>query len=190
LLFSACVKEEVDINVGSSAPLFKVNMSINNLEQLLIEAGKEDFYLFTNYLNDSTEDLVHMSSEFSKLDNCLSDCVIAFSISTNNIPSAEVDAYFAADADFSNFKISSAPESSGHIVLTFTNHDGVEFRTDLGLQNETTVFTIQNIQPYHKNELGQETKLLSAVFSATFYNEANEQFSVNDGELVFAVAVP
>jgi hypothetical protein len=190
LLFSACAKEQVDINVGSTAPLFKVNMSIDNLEQLLIEAGKEDFYLYTNYLNDSLEGLLHMNSEFSKLDECISDCSLAFAIAINNIPIGEVDAYFADDADFSKFDIASAPESPGHVVLSFTNNDGVEFRTDLGVQNETAAFTIQSIQRYQKNELGQQTKLLRAVFSGTFYNDVNEQFSVNNGDLVFAVAVP
>lgn len=60
-------------------PVFSVAADFG-LSEILFEAGKEDFYMFTSYDVDSLGVLV-LKGEFNKLENCLLNCEESLSIS-------------------------------------------------------------------------------------------------------------
>ena len=95
-LLSACAKEKLEVIIPSQQPIFKVNL-LKDGDSLLIEAGRNDFYLFTDNIISTAGDVFSPYSEFAKLDQCTVDCLEAFSIQIRNIPIDEVDTYFSEE---------------------------------------------------------------------------------------------
>jgi hypothetical protein len=82
--FSSCAKEQLEVDIPPQTPLFKVNL-MKDGQQLLIEAGKDDFYLFTDASISTAGDVFAPISEFAKLEPCIANCLETFSINIKNL---------------------------------------------------------------------------------------------------------
>ncbi|MFK7808797.1 MAG: hypothetical protein AB8F74_13420 [Saprospiraceae bacterium] len=187
-LLSACAKEELVLDPIQDEPLFKVDVNKNN-ESFLIEAGRNDFYLFTDYTLGQSADNFSPLSEFAKLEDCSSDCTEAFNIEIHNVSVEERENFFGENWEASNFALKSNSDPLGNVSFSYTDAAGVTYSSNLGEQSNSAFFKVTNIQSYLKNEKNQDTKLMYAELDCELYDNSGNSISFSNGELVFAVAI-
>ncbi len=188
--FASCAKEQLEVEVPQQTPLFKVNL-MKNGQPLLIEAGKDNFYLYTDASVSADGDIFAPISEFSKLDPCTSNCLETFSINIKNIPTAEVNSYFD-ETDFNpeKFNLLANPDSAGAVIIKYVNQDGIEYLSSLGAQTNENHFTITEIETYLNNDKGQQTKLVHAILQCNLYNNSGTSIELKSEEIIVAIAIP
>lgn len=188
--FTNCAKEQLEVEVPVNTPLFKVSL-INNNQPLVIEAGKDGFYLYTDASVSSDGELFGPISEFAKLDPCLDNCSESFSVTINNIPTSEVNAFFN-ESDFNPEKINllTDPNETGAVIIRYVDQNEVEYLSTLGTQETDSHFTISEIEPYINNEKGQQTKLAHASLKCQLYSDSGVVLNMESIEVVIAIALP
>lgn len=82
LFLASCRGDEPPIGNPESEVIFFIDGTIDGNE-FLIEAGRENVYLFTDYSLDSNG-LYQFKGDFEKTNNCTTNCMEAFSITINN----------------------------------------------------------------------------------------------------------
>ena len=189
-LITACNKEKLEVDIPPQVPLFKVDL-IKDGEPLLIEAGRNDFYLYTDNNLDASGVAFNPFSVFAKLDPCTSDCHESFSVHILNIPVEEVEIYFNEE-DFNPEKFALGIDSNlpGAVEISYTSSEGVLYKSSLGDQDPTDFFNLTQIEPYLENENGQQTKLIHVGLQCRLFNSTGESIAFSQGELVVAVALP
>lgn len=189
-LFTACAKENLELDLPQDEPLFIVDVMKNGSE-FLIEAGRDDFYLFTDNSLNEIDEVFSPYSEFAKTDQCTSECLESFSLTILNIPTNEADSYFNNDPIVpSKFNLKATTSDAGAVLISYINPQGTVYLTSNGIQEENDHFTITAIQPYLKNENGQDTKLIHADLDCHLYSGTGDVLEIKSGKIIIAVALP
>ena len=193
--FIACSKDSDDLispelDDYNDAPVFSFSA---NEGEYLIQAGVNDFYMFTEYFQDTMGNYSFIG-RFAKLPNCSINCneELSFRISISSasqFPSPDLvnEVFSTTSFDIGNANSTSA---SGNVWIEYRDQDDVTYRTDL-LENIESSFNILSIDEYNRNENDEPTKILRVTFDAELKStESEDIIFFNNAEAVIAIAYP
>lgn len=196
-IFLACAGEKDDglfqpvaEDFISDQPVFKFTASS---EQYRIQAGVNDFYMFTEY--EFVDNLHTFISRFSKLSSCDVACEESLVIRIKDFQTVESSAQVAIDQSIQTGEYSfsaGASLSLSEVSIEYTNVNGITYYSDQAAQDASNIFTIHSIEDFADNENGNPTKKLTVSFDCELANETNNDpfISFRNATAVIGIAYP
>lgn len=134
LVLGGCSKVDLE-EIPSETPVFTVNAVLDG-EDLRINAGDDDFYMFTEYDLDNFE-VYSMTGRFAKDANCLIDCEesLSFTLRNNNLfgGTFDIDSVISLNTNLPFYSDSNIVVVNGHnytFSSTYADSLGVTFLGD------------------------------------------------------------
>lgn len=134
LVLGGCNKVDLE-EIPSGTPVFTVNAVLDS-EELNINAGDDDFYMFTEYDQDNF-DVYSMRGRFAKDANCTTDCEesLSFTIRNNNLFGGvfDIDSVISLNTNLPFYSDSNIVILNGHnytLSSSFADSLGVTFFGD------------------------------------------------------------
>jgi len=160
--------------VNSDFPNWQYSWDDSFVDTLTIASPGTYCLTVTNSNGCSSERCISISN-LSQSPDSIEYCYAGFSYEVNPLATpGPIDAF-----DFSK------------ILITYTDKDGVEYRSDLSSQPDNSFFIIESVEDYDFNEFQQPTVKLKASFKVILYNESTgEGVWLEDGEATFGIALP
>ena len=161
----SCKKDPGGTFYAEPEPVFSVAAKFG-ISDVLIEAGRDDFYMFTSYDTDSLDVLI-FKGELNKLENCLADCEESLSISIRDAKVYD-------------------PESSGPIDVSALKSTGYGFVGTEGEGNEQTAYEITFTDRSFSSEDGESEIIWQYPSSSTdvfesAFSDVFESATLEDG---------
>ena len=183
----------------SETPVFQIEGMLDN-EQIFIEAGRENYYMFTSYGLDSNSVLSfhgllkdvgcnsqlncdQLITEFIIYDNKVYDPNKGEPVELNTTQNIE---FVDLTGDGGNALL--PMQNIGIVLNVYLN--GLMYSTGFALQNESSFFEITEVESYKANEVGNETRKIGIRFECTLKNNLNQSIGFTEGGGIIGVALP
>lgn len=174
LLLNACNVEDrdndtlVDVLGESTTPVFKLQVNdFNGLNILNINAGVNDFYMFTEFEKDE-QNLYSFIARFAKLSTCQTNCTEALKIEIRDArpitSNDELDVLEAVSVGDYNLIREDNVNAAG-IFVEYTDPSGTVYQSGLLEQFSDSFFEISAVEDFADNENGHPTKKLNIAFN-------------------------
>ncbi len=157
-----------------------------------IEAGKNDFYMFTEYEVDDMN-VYSFIARFAKLSTCSFECDEELIIKIRNSESTNLPDIVQINSAVSTGEYTFAGTQEldfSEVVIEYTNSEGVIYSSTLTDRNEDRAFQILSVSDFNLNENGQLTKKLEVAFTCDLVNLDEDMIHFVNASAVIGIAYP